>query len=52
MFPLQAARPRLLACRFILAYASTLLYKSVLYLQFYSSSSTFSFLPNAAHPPY
>jgi len=52
MFPLQATRPRLLARRFILARASTLLHKSVLHLPFYSSSSTFSFLPNAAHPPY
>ena len=52
MFPLQATRPYLLARRFILAYASTLLHKSVLYSPFYFSSSTFSFLPNAAHPPY
>jgi len=52
MFPLQATRPRLLARRFILARALTLLHKSVLYLPFYSPSSTFSFLTNAAHPPY
>ena len=29
-----------------------LIHKSVLHSPFYSPSSTFSFLPNAAHPPY
>ena len=52
MFPLRAMRPHLLARRFILARASTLLHKSVLHSPFYSPSSIFSFLPNAAHPPY
>ena len=52
MFPLQVTRPYLLARRFILAYTSTLLYKSILLLPFYSPSSIFSFLPNTAHPPY
>ena len=52
MLPLRATRPRLLARRFILARASTLLHKSVLHSPFYSPSSIFSFLPNAAHLPY
>ena len=52
MLPLWATRPRLLARRFILARASTLLYKSVLLLPFYSCSSIFSFFPNTARPPY
>ena len=52
MFLLRATRPRLLACRFTLAHALTLLYKSVLYLPFYSPSFIFFFLPNAVHPPY
>jgi hypothetical protein len=52
MLPLRATRPRLLARRFILARASTLLYKSVLLLPFYSRSSIFSFLPNTTRPPY
>ena len=42
MLPLQATRPRLLARRFILARASTLLYKSVHLLPFYFPSSIFS----------
>jgi len=52
MFPLRVTRPYLLAYYFILARTLTLLYKSVLYLLFYSPFSIFSFLPNAAHPPY
>ena len=52
MFPLRAICPRLLARRFILARALTLLYKNVLYLLFYSPSFIFFFLPNAAYTPY
>jgi len=44
MLPLRATRPRLLARRFILAYASTSSHKSVLLLPFYSPSFIFSFL--------
>ena len=49
---MQATRPRLLARRFTLACALTLLHKSVLYSLFYSPSFIFSFLLNAAHPPH
>jgi len=52
MLPLQATRPYLLARRFILARASTLLHKSILLSLFYSPSSIFSFLPNAVYPHY
>jgi len=52
MFPLQATRPRLLARHFIPARTLTSSHKSVLHSPFYSPSSIFSFLPNAAYPPY
>ena len=52
MFPLQATRPRLLARHFIPARTLTSSHKSVLHSPFYSPSSIFSFLSNAAHPPY
>ena len=52
MFPLRATRPRLLARRFILARALTSLHKNVLHSLFYSPSSIFSFLYNAAYTPY
>ena len=42
MLPLQATRPYLFTHRFILAYALTLLHKSVHLLPFYFPSSIFS----------